>query len=135
MATAATGESIHFEGERRLVRQLKKLSAETPELMKVIHKEAAEIVAREAAVRSPRRSGLLADSIASYGTVSKGTVRIGSGTVPYAGPIIYGWPARNISPNPFVYKALDARRQEVIDLHAVRMNELVTRTIKPTGPD
>jgi hypothetical protein len=45
--------------------------------------------------------------------------------VPYAGPIHFGWPARQIKPNPFIYEVLDDRRQEVYAIYAQRISELI----------
>jgi hypothetical protein len=45
----------------------------------------------------------------------------------YAGPIHFGWPARNIQPNPFIYEVLDGRRQEVYALYADRISQLIVK--------
>jgi hypothetical protein len=47
--------------------------------------------------------------------------------VPYAGPIHFGWPARNIRPNPFIYQVLDSRRDEVLKLYERRIDEIITK--------
>jgi len=69
----------------------------------------------------------LAGSIRTTGTKTGGYVRAGSRkAVPYAGPVHFGWPTRPnpakgwrggpIRPNPFLYDALDARREQVQDM-------------------
>ena len=53
-------------------------------------------------------------------------VRAGFARVPYAGPIHFGWRKRNIQPQPFLYEALDKRRNEVFD----RYNKEVRNILK-----
>lgn len=85
--------------------------------LKAAHKEAAEVVAYEAQTIVPVVSGRLLESIRSSGTQTAGIVRAGKARVPYAGPIHFGWRARNIEPNPFLYEAADSRADEVRDTY------------------
>lgn len=58
--------------------------------------------------RAPVRSGRLRDSIRS--SRSARAVRLLVGTevrVPYAGPINFGWPARNIAAQEFIYSTIN----------------------------
>jgi HK97 gp10 family phage protein len=96
--------------------------------MKETHRKAGEIVAAAAKPLAPVRTGALATTITSSPTKYQGRVRIGRGaSIPYAGPIHFGWPARRIKPQPFVYDALDERREEVLQAYETRMNDLITR--------
>ena len=52
------------------------------------------------------KTGRLAGSIRAGATQKAGIIRAGRKTVPYAGPINYGWPARNIRPRTFVNDAV-----------------------------
>lgn len=130
------GETVRFEGEKRLARQLKKLDVEAPKLLRLVHRDAAALVADEMRNLAPVKSGKLRRSIRVSATRTSGTVKIG-GTklVPYAGPIIGGWSAHGITANKFPWKALDNKRLDVVALHAVRVNELVEKTITRTGAD
>ena len=83
----------------------------------------------EALSRVPRRSGRLAASIRSSATVKSGVVRAGGAKLPYAKPIHFGWPKHNISPQPFLYEALDARRSAVIDAYVERVAKIVDRVV------
>jgi len=118
----ATG-AIRFEGMREFRAALKAIDDDFSDL-KGVHKDAAEIVARRAAVISPQREGMLRDSVDSKGTKHKGYVRAGGRSAVYAGPIHFGWPARNIKPQPFLYDALDQRRGEVLDQYFYRLKSL-----------
>ena len=77
--------------------------------------DGAKIVADEARTLVPVRSGRLKSSIRSSGQARQGAILVGSATVPYAGPIHFGWRAHNIAPQPFLYDAADARRDEVLE--------------------
>lgn len=103
---------IEVEGLRDLRRALKQMEGGLGDL-KAANREAAEIVADGAQRFVPRRSGALAASIRAAGQASAGVVRAGFRSVPYAGPIHFGWAAHSIAPNPFIYDALDARAGEV----------------------
>jgi creatinine amidohydrolase/Fe(II)-dependent formamide hydrolase-like protein len=82
--------------------------------LKTLHGDAAKIVEQDALGRAPVKSGRLRESIRSSGTQKAGVVRAGFARVPYAGPIHFGWAKRNIRPQPFLYDAKDARRDEVV---------------------
>jgi hypothetical protein len=60
-------------------------------------------------------------------TQTSGKVRVGNAAVPYAGAIHFGWPARRIKPQPFIYDTLDGRRQEIAALYRERIFQLVKK--------
>ena len=112
-------------GLREVQRDLNKLGDDTKNEMKDTHKAAAEVVVMGAKRLVPYRTGALAASIRALATKSSGRVRAGSASVPYAGPIHFGWPARAIKPNPFIYDALDDRRDDIRELYDERIDELI----------
>lgn len=122
-----TKPTLRVEGARELRRALKQVEGGVADL-KEIHAAAATLVKEQALYLVPRRSGLLASTVRSSGQVSAGVVRSGRAGVPYAGPIHFGWPARNIAPQPFLYDALDERRDEVFEMYEQRVGELVRRS-------
>ena len=95
--------------------------------MKPTHLKAAEIVVDGAKRIAPVRTGALAASIRAAAVRTGGRVRVGNASVPYAGPIHFGWPKRRIVPQPFIYDALDPRRGEVAAVYADRINDLIVR--------
>lgn len=116
-----------IDGLRELQRALNRLDQDTRLAMKPTHQAAAEIVATDASRRAPKRTGRLARSVKASAVKTGGRVRIGyGGGAPslYAGPIHFGWPARRIRPQAFVYDALDPKRPEVLRLYQERMDEL-----------
>lgn len=100
-------EGVRIEGLDTLVRTLNRAGVDITEL-KDAHKRAGEIVATEAESRAPRVSGKLAGSIRSARQAKRARVQAGRASVPYAGPIHWGWPRRNIEPNPFLSDAAQA---------------------------
>ncbi len=103
------------------------MSDDPKDEMKSTHKKAAEVIVEGSKRYVPVRTGRLATSIRAVATRTSGRVRAGSAAVPYAGPIHFGWPARRIKPQPFIYDAMDVRRQEVYDLYAARIYGLIDK--------
>jgi hypothetical protein len=118
--------SLTVEGARELRKALRSVDGGTADL-KAVHAEAAQIVERRAAQIVPKRSGDLGGTVRSSGTTTAGVVRAGFARVPYAGPIHFGWARRNISPQPFLYDALDKRRAEVIEAYETQVAGLIKK--------
>jgi hypothetical protein len=82
----------------------------------------------------PSNSGAFRGSLRSSGTRRGGYVRAGKKLVPYAGPVHFGWPNRPdagkgwrggpIRPNPFLYDALDKRREQVAEAFARYIDDI-----------
>lgn len=73
--------------------------------MKATHATIGQLVAQAAQARVPRRTGRLAATIRPSGTKTQAIVRAGFQSVPYAGPIHWGWPARGIRAQPYLTDA------------------------------
>lgn len=127
---------LSVEGARELRRQLKAFQSGI-DGMKEVHRETGELVGREAARLVPFRTGTLQATIRAAGQASGAVVRAGFARTPYAGPIHFGWPSRPnsakgwrggpIKPSPFLYDALDARHDEVIDMYEQRVADLIKK--------
>lgn len=122
-----------IEGLREVQRDLRLLGDDTKTEMKATHLAAAEIVVMGAKRIVPYRTGRLAASIRALATNASGKVRAGSASVPYAGPIHFGWPMRRIAPQPFIYDALDPRREDIKRLYEERIDELIDKYDFATG--
>jgi HK97 gp10 family phage protein len=123
-----SGGAPQIEGLKEVLKDLKALSRDTREDMKDTHRRAGEIVAAAAKPLAPVLTGRLSSTITSSPTQYQGRVRIGRGqSVPYAGPIHFGWPARRIRPQSFVYDALSSRREEVLQTYERRVNDLIKK--------
>lgn len=114
---------IEVVGSRELRKALRAAAGDLDDL-KAAHAAAAAVVETRATAEVPRRSGRLASSIRSSGQAAGGVVRSGKASVPYAGPIHFGWRAHNIEPNPFLYDALDAKRAEVIETYETAIDKI-----------
>jgi hypothetical protein len=102
---------VRILGVDALVRSLK-TAADTIDELKDAHKRAGDIVADEAELRAPRRTGALAGSIKAARQAKRARVQAGRAAVPYAGPIHWGWPARNIEAQPFLTDAATATESQ-----------------------
>lgn len=119
---------LEIDGLREVLRDIRRLGDDARDDMKDTHRKAGEIVATVARGIAPVRTGRLSSTIVSAPTQRQGRVRVGRGqSIPYAGPIHFGWPARRIAPQPFIYDALDQRADEVRRVYENRIGELITR--------
>jgi hypothetical protein len=123
---ARGGARIRVEGARELRRALKQAGDDATDL-KDLHHEVGEVVVSEAKTIVPRLSGTLANTIRSSRAKGAAIVRAGQTSIPYAGVIHFGWPGHNIEPQPFLYDAVDARRDEVIRLYEERVAEIAAK--------
>jgi hypothetical protein len=120
--------AIEIEGAADLARRLRRLGDEDLKSeLKQAHREGADIVATAVRPLVPVRSGKLLSTLRTTSTMRSGRVVMGRKSTPYAGPIHFGWRRRNIKPNPFMYDALDRRRDEVIDRFKDARNRLVAK--------
>jgi hypothetical protein len=124
-----SGRYVRIEGADTLRRTINKMEQGIDRDaargdMKAAHLQAAEIVKSKAVQLVPTRSGRLQQTIRAAGAQRSGRVRAGFSRVPYAGPIHFGWPQRNIAPQPFLYDALDARRFEVRDAYERNIEQI-----------
>lgn len=97
------------EGLNRVVRDLQAIGVEVEDL-KAAFSKLAEEGARRASAHVRSKSGRLAADVRGNRAKSKAVVIAGRAKVPYAGPINYGWPARNIAAQGFM-QAADAEMQ------------------------
>jgi hypothetical protein len=118
--------AVEVEGGPQLRRAFKRMEGRTEDL-KDAHAAAGEIVAAEARTIVPVVSGRLMNDIRSSRAVGGASVLAGRSRVPYAGPIHFGWTARNIEPQPFLYEALDDRRDEVVERYEKEIASLVRK--------
>ena len=128
---AGKGPAVQVTGARELRRAMKNMGHDLSDLT-ALHRDLAELVASDARNRAPKRTGKLAASVKGRATRTRATVLAGGPMIPYAGPIHFGWPARNIEPQPFLYDALDARKREVVNRYEDRVGDLVKKLDRET---
>jgi hypothetical protein len=108
--------AVKIEGLSKVRRELKNLSSDVDyramEFLPV-NKSIADAVLGDARAYVPIRTGDLAGTLRAAATKTSARVKAGYKSVPYAGPIHFGWPARRIKPQPFFYDAIDKRREDI----------------------
>ena len=106
--------TVEIDGVKDVVKALKRLEDGANDL-KQVHGEAARNI--ELDVRAPVRSGVLAASVRSTGQAGAGVIRAGRAAVPYAGPIHWGHPRRNIKAQPFLVEAAERKTPKVVQIY------------------
>lgn len=102
---------IRIEGLSRAVRQLESFGVGLEDLRSAFARIASEAVPTYQRF-TPVRSGRLRGDYRTARTKNRAVLYVGRAAVPYAKPINYGWPARNITGANFVAKgdAVEAPR-------------------------
>ncbi|MGB1506457.1 MAG: hypothetical protein ACPHDT_13320 [Acidimicrobiales bacterium] len=124
--------ALQIEGGRKLRRAFREVGDGMSDLRQ-LHKRLADDVADSAKRKVPVRSGRLERSVRGSGTKTAARVRAGNNrksgpsSVPYAGPIHFGWGARGIRPQPFLYDALDDRREAVVKAYDEQVREIIRK--------
>jgi hypothetical protein len=95
---------VEVDGVRELRRSLKRAGDDLGDL-KDANAEVAGMVAGRASSLAPRVSGRLAGSVRGNRAAASAVVKVGGASLPYAGPVHWGWPARHIAANPFAVNA------------------------------
>lgn len=110
----SAGEDVQFRitGLRETLRAMEQAGADAESMRDLMHAIGLTVVH---AASPPRVTGTLAGTLRAGRGKTKAVVRAGSAAVPYAGPIHYGWPARNIIAQPFLTDALAANQARVLD--------------------
>lgn len=110
--------------------------------LKAANNEAANIVSQYAKRNAvfKNSTGRLVRSIRPSSTVTTAIVRAGNASVPYAGPIHWGWLYdkqyqiyKNITPNPFLAKALGYNRDIILATYKEQVDKLAAQH-KPPKP-
>ena len=143
---------VRVVGLKQFTRTLKGLGADAVGDIKQAHAASAKIVEDAARPKIPvhgsvsvisgkpywrtpaQSAGTMRSTLRSSGTQRGGFVRAGKKLVPYAGPVHFGWPSRPnaakgwrggpIRPNPFLFSALDERREQVADAFARYIDDI-----------
>lgn len=120
---------IRVTGLDEVRRGLRALQADLPKELTRIHRQAAETVAEAARRKAPRRSGRLAGSVKPQAGQKYARVAAGRKLVPYAGPIHFGWPKRNIRPQPFLTDAIHEHAPRVLDDYLRELTDLMAEAV------
>jgi hypothetical protein len=115
--------------------------------MKDAHENAAQIVYTAALPHTPVDTGALKASMRTLASKRRGAVAAGNGrvgklkstgrrnpnAVPYAGPVHWGWPARNIRPQPWIWDKLTEKRGKVEVQFLADLNKIIAKAFLVSG--
>lgn len=130
---------------RKAIRQIEDAAAKKGMQadLKGAYRTAARAVEVTAKMEAPRRSGKLANSIKAKGTTTGASIVAGGlKSVPYAGPIHYGWPSRPnkakgwrggvIAPNKFLTRAAAQSTDVIVSLLSSELQRVLNKAM-PDG--
>lgn len=107
-------QTVKVEGLSLLQRRLKVLDETAPKAIKALNRESAEVALPFIRELVPVQSGDLLGTVRAGATARSGYVRAGSSAVPYAPPIHWGWPARDIVASLFLTRGLGAAEPTIV---------------------
>lgn len=118
--------AVAVEGLDNLLRTMRRMSADLSD-MKDANATVSAFVAGAAASRAPRRSGQLAGTVRGTRQLRRARISAGRASVPYAGPIHWGWPAHHIRANPFVTEAAQSTETAWVAIYARAVQDAVDK--------
>lgn len=122
----ARGAVHQVDGGRELRRSLRAAGDDFTDL-KDAHREAAQIAMHASADLAPSVSGRLKVTLRAAGTKTAGILRAGKKAVPYAGPIHWGWPKRNITAQPFMATGAKNSEGQWVRVFEDRIDEITNK--------
>ena len=123
----ARSEGLYVTGLTGVVKALIEMGLEVDDL-KAAFSSIADEAASKAAQFAPRGpTGRLAGDIRGNRAKSKAVVTAGRRSVPYAGPINYGWARRNIEPSGFMQKTDEVMQPVAIRRLEEEINHQIAR--------
>lgn len=125
---AGRGPVVELDGLGDFRRTLRAAGDDLTDL-KAANAEAAAVAAEGGRARVPSLSGRLSSSIRTTGTKTTGVIRAGRAAIPYAAPIHWGWPKRNIAANPFLTEGAQATEPKWLPAYLERI-ETILATVK-----
>ena len=122
---------IRIEGARELRRSLRHAGVAIKDL-KAVNKSAGDVVHDRAAMTSPvgsrtkrARARRLKDTLRVFATATGARIRAGAKSVPYAGPIHWGWKKRKITAQPFISDAARNTEPQWLRLYETHIHEII----------
>lgn len=117
---------VKVTGDREVAAAFRKLGYKSSDLSEVFGR-IASVVAADARSLAPKVSGRLAASIKPARYKTRAVISAGSSAVPYSGVQEYGWPGRNIRPQPFMRPAADSKADSSAEQIAAEMQRLINQ--------
>jgi phage gpG-like protein len=118
-------EEISISGVKEVTDTLKKLGRDLESNIE-LNKELSTTLSQKASAMAPKLTGELASSVVGNPSAEKAQILAGSAAVPYAGVQEYGWPERNIRPQPYLNPAVKDNMGYIIE----KYNDSIQSAIK-----
>jgi len=120
--------AIHVQGLAELQRALAAISGGKMkrELGKASKAAANVHIVPRMKSDAPRLRGPLGGSVRALGGATRTQIAVGTNTkVQYAGPINFGWPARNIRSQEFIYSSIVKEQEDFLEEYWGAIDRLV----------
>ena len=114
--------TVEVEGADELARTLRRAADDFADLDDV-NTAAGRYLSTRAAAVAPRRTGRLAGSLRLEASRSTASV---SSSVVYANPIHWGWAARNISAQPFLFSTATTHETQLVDFYRREIDRVLS---------
>lgn len=118
--------AVQVQGAKELRKTLKAAGDDLSEL-KAVNQAVGNMVVGVARGLAPVRSGVLAGSIRATRAAGGVGIKAGGASIPYAGPIHWGWPARSIKANPFISNAALTTEDQWVALYQEEIEKILER--------
>jgi len=117
--------NISIQGVKEVTDSLDKLARDLKSNIE-LNKELSTTLSQKASAMAPKLTGALASSVQGNPSAEKAQILAGSAAVPYAGVQEYGWPERNIRPQPYLNPAVKDNIGYIIE----KYNDSIQKAIK-----
>tara|TARA_R110000868_G_scaffold291505_3_gene551867 strand:- start:2212 stop:2595 length:384 start_codon:yes stop_codon:yes gene_type:complete len=118
--------SFSIDGVKKVVSSLDKIEKGIRENLE-LNKELSKNLSQKASAMAPKLTGALASSVLGNPSSERAQIVAGSAAVPYAGVIEYGWPNRNIKPQPYLNKAVNDNLGYIIEKYEDSIKDIVKK--------
>lgn len=135
MSSASRRPVVKVEGLNTLRRTMREAGVAMDDLKEAHARVAAVVVARaRATVPVGPPTAHLKDTIRGAGQQSAAVIRVGYASLPYSNPVHWGWPARHIKAQPFVWDAIADTQAQWFDDYVTALNTIIDRVEGAPGP-
>lgn len=114
------------EGLKATIKNLQAIGV-PKEAIKEAGKKSGEVVADEARTLVPVLKGRLRRSIGTKKLLNEVVVKAGTPSIKYANRIHWGSKRLGVKRNPFLYRALNFKRKEVLEIYTENLSDLIRK--------
>lgn len=118
---------VRVVGLRETISALRQVNAELPKELRAAGVEAGQPVAAAARAEAPVLTGRTQGTVRVVASQRGAAVRAGGARAPYVGAVHFGWPAHNIKPNLWLFRAATRRVTTAVAVYQRRVASLIRR--------